>query len=95
MELDPLAQVEHIDFAVLQDVPGLGQLGDIVELGIDGDQAIEEIADHVPGLDTRGEMRIEPGDIRFPRHPQRAARFGLLGGDKSAESQGNQQTDEH
>jgi hypothetical protein len=45
--------VEHIDLAILQNVPGLGQVGEIVELGVDGEEAIEEIALYVPGLNAR------------------------------------------
>ena len=78
VELHPLAQVEHIDLTVFQDVPGFSQLGDIIELSIDGEQAIKEIAHDKIGLDSRGEMRIQAGNIRFPRHAQRAARLGLL-----------------
>jgi hypothetical protein len=43
MELHPFPQVEHIHLAVLQNVPGLGQVGEIVELGVNGEEAIEEI----------------------------------------------------
>jgi hypothetical protein len=58
-EFNPLAQTKHIDLAILQDVPGFSELGDIVQLAIDGEQAVEEIARHIPGLDAGGEGRYK------------------------------------
>jgi hypothetical protein len=69
-ELDPFPQVKHIDLAVFQDLPGFGQVGDIVQLAIDGEQAVEEIARDVPRLDARGDIRIQPGDIGLPPPPR-------------------------
>jgi hypothetical protein len=78
VEFHPLAQMEHIDLAVLEDLPGFGEVGDKIQLGINSDQAIEEIPHHQPRLHAKGEMGIQAGDIGFPRHPQCAAWLGLL-----------------
>jgi hypothetical protein len=54
--------MKDIDLTVLEDVPGLGQIGDVVEIRVDSHQAVEEIADGVPGLHARGEIGVEPGE---------------------------------
>ena len=82
MEFHAFAQMEDIDLAVLQDLPGLGQVWYIVQVGIDGDQAVEQIAHSTIGLDARGEMGVQSGDIRFPRNLQGTSRPGLLGPDR-------------
>jgi hypothetical protein len=81
VELHPLAQVKQVDFAVLQDLPGLSQVWDIVQLCIDGNQAVEQVAHGAIGLDTSREMGIQPGDIRFPRDLQCTSGLGLLSPD--------------
>jgi hypothetical protein len=94
VELDSLAQVEHVDLAVLEDLPRFGEVRDIIQLGINGDQAVEEIPHHHARLHTKGEVGIEAADIGFPRHPQRAAGPGLLGRDRADDPDDNEQTEE-
>jgi hypothetical protein len=60
--------VKHVDFAVLKDLPGFGEVRDKIQLGIDSDQAIEEIPHDMARLHAKGEMGVQAGDIGFPRH---------------------------
>jgi hypothetical protein len=51
--------------AVLQDRLGLGQVGHIVQLRIDGQQAVEQIAHDIPRLGAGGEMGSSPATSDF------------------------------
>jgi hypothetical protein len=55
VELHPLAQVKHVDLAILQDPPRFRQVRHIIQFGIDREQAVEQIAHHMPGLPTTGQ----------------------------------------
>ena len=78
VELHAFAQVKDQRLPVIFRFPRLGQLGDIVELLINGDQTIEEVSDHPLCLEAGGHVRIEAGDIRLPRNPEGPAKLGLL-----------------
>jgi hypothetical protein len=69
VEFHPFVQVKHIDLAVLDDLLRFGEVRDNIQLGIDSDQTVEKAPCHIPGLEARGDMGIEPGAIRFVRHP--------------------------
>src|SRR4029450_13388476 len=73
VECNLFAQMEHVDFAVLKDLPGFGEVRDKIQLGIDSNEAIEEIPHYMPRLYAKGEMGVQAGDIGFPRHSQCAA----------------------
>jgi hypothetical protein len=78
VEFDSLAQVEHIDLAAFQDLPGLGQVWHIIQFGVDAYQAVEQIAHDVVALGAGGEVGVQPRGICLPRYPQCPASLGLL-----------------
>ena len=69
MEFHALPQPEHVDLTVLLCLPGLSQLGNVVQVLIDGYQIVEQVPGDICHLQAGGPMRIEAGDILLPRHP--------------------------
>jgi hypothetical protein len=65
VEFHPLTQLKHIYFAAVLGLPGLGQLWDVVEVLIDGHQAVEEIAHHVPDLQAWRPVRVKARHVRL------------------------------
>ena len=63
VELDVVSQVEGVGPFVVAEVPPGGDVGDDVEVGVDGDEAAEDLDDYKGGAGVRGEGGVQGGGV--------------------------------
>ena len=63
VELDVVSQVEGEGPLVVAEVPPGGDVGDDVEVGVDGDEAAEDLDDYKCGAGVGGEGGVEGGGV--------------------------------
>src|SRR5262249_34753536 len=68
VEFHPLPQLEHLNPAVILQLLGFRQLGNVVQVLIDRHQIIAQVPGYIRHLEAGGPMRVKAGDVLLSCH---------------------------